>query len=339
MIQAVLFLAFAQAPNDTVARNDPNRPAYQEAVDLCAEVEKLLEASPEVAQEKLAPVFANIEKGSITLIEQRIFIYNKAQEAGKHDFYPYHLRGRARLLVARKQKDEGARRLLIAAVADLRTSVDRKADRSREPLAGAHKELWENARAALTYAGWKPEGTRLVEQALALIAGSEHAKEASDWISEEAGKVEIHLRGLRKNIPDLEARRAPAGQAADWCERTAAQMKGIPAFEPAAPAVEKARVLAVAIRDSKGTFRLKIGVSPWAKVERLERPGEVLALADRDTPLLVPQELEIDTYTVELVHPKWRKNHVITAKSLEPGRTYVLWGDMSGGDLKVELLK
>ena len=336
MIHAILILALAQA-NDTVARNDPNRPAYQEAVDLCAEVEKLVEASPEAALEKLAPVFLHIEKGSITLIEQRIFIYAKAQEATKHDFYPYHLRGRARLLVAKKQKDEGARRLLIAAVADLRASMDRKADRSKEPLAIAHKELWQNARAALAYDGWKPEGTRLVDQALALIAASELAKDASEWISEEAGRVESHLRGIRKTVADLEARRAPAGQAAEWCERVAALV--LPGFPPAAAAAEKARALAVAIRDSKGTFHLKIGVSPYAKVERLERPGEILELADRDTPLLVPQELEIDTWTVELVLAKTRKNATLPANSLQPGRTYVLWGDMSGGELKVELLK
>jgi hypothetical protein len=336
VIRAILVLAFAQAANDTVARNDLNRPAYNEAVDLCAQVEKILESSPEVALEKLAPVFLSIEKGSITLIEQVIYIYNRPQEGNRHEFYPYHLRGRAQLLAARKQKDEGARRLLIAAVADLRTSVDRKADRSREPLASAQKELWENARAALTYReGWKPEGLRLVDQALALIGD----KEASDWLSAEAGRVESHLLGLRKTIPDLEARRAPAGHAADWCERVAASIKSATALKPSAAAIEKARLLAVAIRESKGTFHLKIGVSPYAKVERLERPGEAVVLADPHTPLLVPQELEIDTWTVELVHPKGRKNHTLPANSLEPGRTYVLWGDMTGGDLKVELLK
>jgi hypothetical protein len=202
-------------------------------------------------------------------------------------------------------------------------------------LASAHKELWENARAALTYEGWKPEGMRLVDQALALIGD----KEASDWLAGEAGRVESHLLGLRKTVSDLEARRAPAGQAADWCERVAASIKGATAFKPAAAAIEKARTLAASIHDSKGTFRLKIGVSPYAKVERLERPGEAIALADRDTPLLVPQELEIDTWTIELVHPKGRKNHTLPANSLEPGRTYVLWGDMTGGELKVELLK
>ena len=340
MIRAILLLALAQAANDTVARNDSNRPAYQEAVDTCAEVEKILETAPEIALEKLTPVFLYIEKGSITLIEKIIFIYNRPQEGSKHEFYPYHLRGRAQLLVARKQKDEAARRLLIAAVRDLRTSVERKADRSREPLASAHKELWENARAALTYhEGWKPEGARLVDQALALIGESPQSKEASDWLSEESGRVESHLLGLRKTLADLEARRAPAGQAVEWCERLAAFIRSVPALKPSAAAIEKARTLAVSIRDSKGTFRLKIGVSPYAKVERLGRAGETIELADRDTPLLVPQELEIDTWTIELVHPKGRKNHTLPANSLEPGRTYVLWGDMSGGDLKVELLK
>ena len=76
-------------------------------------------------------------------------------------------------------------------------------------------------------------------------------------------------------------------------------------------------------------------MAPWATVERLEREGEVIALADRDTPLLVPQELEIDDYSVQLANPKGRKTARISAKSLEPGRTYVLWGDMGEGKFDV----
>src|SRR5688572_30553963 len=102
----------AAAADDTVRRSDPNRAAYQDAVDACREAEKLLGSAPEAALEKLAPVFADsIDKGRFIRIERRIYIETKSQESTPHDFYPYHVRGRARLLAARKRKDEEARRL------------------------------------------------------------------------------------------------------------------------------------------------------------------------------------------------------------------------------------
>jgi len=337
VIHALLMLALGSTQG-TVTHNHPNRAAYQEAVDACAEAEKLLVASPEAALEKLVPVFADIEKKNITMVEQRLFIYAKAQEPSKYEFYPLSLRGRARLLAARKQKDEEARRFLVGAVTDLQASVAHKADRlSLEPLAEAQKELWENVRAALTYEGWKPGRSGLAD-ALALVAASERAQEASDWIAAEINKVEAHLRGLRKNVANLEARKPPAGLAAGWCQALAATVRTLPAFQPVPGAAGKVEALAVSIRDSRGTFKLKIGVSPWAKVERLTRQGEEIELVDRDTPLLVPLDLEIDTYTVELVHPtKGRKTKSIPANSLLPGRTYVLWGNMNG-DLEVSEL-
>lgn len=325
MIHALLILALVQG--DTVARGDQNRQHYQESVDLFAEAEKLLEKSPEAAVEKLAPVFEHIDKGHVTMFEQRIYIVNKAQEPTKYEFYPYHLRGRARLLAAQRRKDDEARRFLIEALADLRTS--RKADRGKD-LAIAHQDLWDNVRVALTYDGWKAGGTRLAE-AMALIADTDHSKEASTWLVDEIGRVDTHLRDLRKKIADLEARRAPAGRAADWCDTLAASIKALPPFKAPLEAMAQTRALAASIRDSKGTFRLKIVVSPYAKVEHLKRQGEEIPLADRDTPLVIPQELEIDTYTIDLVHPsKGRKNILIEAKSFLPGRTYVLWGDMAG---------
>jgi hypothetical protein len=343
VLHALLMLALGSTQDtvkDTVTHNHPNRAAYQEAVDACAEAEKLLVASPGAALVKLAPVFADIEKKNITMVELSLFIYAKAQEPSKYEFYPYRLRGRAQLLAARKQKDEEARQLLVGAVTDLQVSVAHKADRlSLEPLAEARKELWENVKAALTYEAWKPGRLGLAD-ALALVAASERAKEASDWIATEITSVETDLRGLRKNVANLEDRKPPAARAAGWCQALAAMVRTLPAFQPVLGAAGKVEAQAVSIRDSRGTFKLKIGVSPWAKVDRLERPGEVIELVDRDTPLLVPQDLEIDTYTVELSHPtKGRKNFLIRANSLLPGRTYVLWGSMNG-DLEVsELLK
>jgi hypothetical protein len=335
----VLLAAVALQTDDTVRRLDQNRSFYLEAVDACKEAEKLLASSPETALEKLAPVFDGIGAGRFTLIERRIFIEIKAQESLPYDFFPYHLRGRAKLLAARKHKDEEARRLLIDAATDLQASTGRKADRSREPLAEAQKELWGNVRAALTYEGWTAERSMLSEPALALLGASELSKEAGDWIAAEAGKVEAVLLDLRKKVADFDARRRVAGHAATWCEKIVGAVKPLPSFLAAQGAAARALALAVQIRDSRGTFRLKIAVSPFAKVERLERPGEVLELADRDTPLVIPRELEIDTYTIELSHPKGRKKAFIPANSLQPGRTYVLWGDMNGDEFKVELLK
>lgn len=340
MIRILLLLPlFPPQNDDTVRRLDQNRSFYQEAVEACKEAEKLLGSSPESALEKLTVVFDGVTAGRFSLIEKRIFIEVKAQESIPHDFFPYHLRGRAKLLVARKHKDEEARRLLLDAAQDLQASVTRKADRSREPLTEAQKELWDNVRAALSQEGWTSERSALTEPALALLGASDLAKDADDWIGAEAGKVEARLLDLRKKVADFDARRRVAGHAALWAERILAAIKPLPAFQAAQAATARTLALAIAIRDSRGTFRLRIAVTPFATVEKLERPGEVVDLADRDTPLVVPRDLEIDTYTVELVHPKGRKKAFIPANSLQPGRTYVLWGDMNGDEFKVELLK
>ena len=340
MIRTLLLLALWSPQNDdTVRRLDQNRSFYLEAVDACREAEKLLPSSPEGALEKLAVVFDGIAAGRFTLVERRIFIEVKAQESSPHDFFPYHLRGRAKLLAARKHKDEEARRLLLDAATDLQASVGRKAERSKEPLAEAQKDLWDNVRAALTYEGWTAERSTLSEPVLALLGASELSKEAGDWIVAEAGRIDALLADLRKKVADFDSRRRVAGHAATWCEKVLAAVKPVPVFQAAQAAVARTMALAVAIRDSRGTFRLKIAVSPFAKVEKLERPGDVIDLADRDTPLVIPRDLEIDTYTVELVHPKSRKKAFIPANSLQPGRTYVLLGDMNGDEFKVELLK
>src|SRR5262245_36148528 len=334
----ILALGSVQATNGTIVKAHPDKPVYQAAVDACPDIENLLRSSPEAALEKLAPIFAEIDKGTLKDIERQIFIEGKAQEFREHAFYPYNLRGRARLLLARKRKDVEARRLLIDAVADLRASVDRKAaDRSMEPLGDAHKELWENVRAALTYEeGWKKERAALADQAVKLISTSPLSKEASDWLAGEIRRVETHLRDLRKTVPDLEARRGAAAHVAEWDAALAAAVAAFPDLRAAAV---KTGALAASIRDSKGSFRLKIGVNPWAKVQRLaRRDGDEIALADRDTPLLIA-ELEIDDYTVELVHPNYQKTVSLLANSFQPGQTYVLWGDMSGEIKVAELLK
>jgi hypothetical protein len=322
----ILILCGGQA-DDTVLRADPNRTAYQAAVDLCSEVEKIVVATPDAALEKLAPLFAeNIDKARFKLIERRIFIEAKSQESRPHDFYPYHLRGRARLLAARTRKDEQARRLLIDAVADLQISVARGAAQSKEPLAEAQKELWENARAALSYDGWTAGRSSLADPSLAALSGSDLSREASSWALKEIGRVESTLLELRKEPIESERRKSESRLAVGWCGAVAAAFKDT----PVSTAAGRVGALAASIRDSRGRFRLKIAVNPWATVTRLERDGEVIELADRDTPLVVPQELEIDDYRIELTSPKGRKDATISAKSLEPGKTYVLWGDMSG---------
>jgi len=330
-VPLILLLCGGQA-EDTVPRADPNRTAYKEAADTCRDVERILVATPDAALEKLGPLFAeSIDKGRFKLIERRIFIEEKSLEAKPYDFYPYHLRGRARLLAARKRKDEEARRLLIDAVTDLQISVSRGAVQSKEPLAEAQKELWENARAALSFAGWTASRSALVDQSLVALSGTDLAREASSWALDEIGRVEARLRDLRKEPLESETRKSESRLAAEWCPAVAAAFKGLVVSSTAG----QVGALAASIRDSRGRFRLKIAVSPWATVTRLERNGEVLSLVDRDTPLVVPQELEIDDYKIELTSPKGRKDAKISANSLQPGKTYVLWGDMSGEKFQV----
>lgn len=322
----VVLLLQAQT-GDTVRRSDPLRTAYQDAVDACQEAERLLATKPEAVIEKLAPLFAeSLDKNRFTLVEQRLFIEAKSQEFTPSEFYPYHLRGKARLLVARKKQNEEARQLLIDAAADLQTSVTRGALRSKEPLAEVKKELWDNLRVALEPATWKPGGAGIGP---ALIAAAPLPKEAMDWVAAAIDRVDKQMRELRSKPGEPDSKRPAAKLAAEWCQAMAA-------FGGATEAAAlKTGALAVAIRDSRGNFRLKIGVSPWARVIRLERQGEEIPLADRDTPLLIPRELEIGDYTVELDHPSGKKTARIPGKSLEPGRTYVLWGDMSGNQFDV----
>jgi hypothetical protein len=330
VLQSLLLLLLVQA-DVIIARADPDRPAYKDAAEACKEVERILAASPETALEKLAPVFADGIEKRFKHLERRIFLEEKAQELKPYDFYPFHLRGRARLLAARKKKDEEARRLLIDAVADLQNSLARGATQSKEPLAEARKELWDNARAALAFAGWKADRSALAEQALRALSGTDLAGEAGTWALEEIARVDSRLKELRKEPLESESRRAEARLAADWCAEVTAAFKSL----HIAGAAGRVGALAASIRDSKGRFRLKIAVSPWATVTRLERDSEVVELTDRDTPLLVPQELEIDDYRIELTSPKGRKIARISAKSLKPGRTYVVWGDMSGEKFEV----
>lgn len=332
-----LFSLFLQAQaDDTVHRNDPNRAAYQDAVDACKEAEGLLPGAPDLALEKLSPVFANgIDKGRFSLVERRIFIERKSQEFSPHEFFPYYLRGRARLLAASQKKEEEARRLLLEAAADFDASIARGAARSAEPRAEVEAKVWESVKRAVGFQGWKRERLLYVDQALAFLGKSDRAKEAGPWIASEIDRVAVRLRELRKEPGDPDAKRPLARQAVDWCDALGASLKASGSFPNELAAVTRAGTLALSIRDSRGRFRLKIGVSPWATVERLEREGEVIPLEDRDTPLLVPGELEIDDYLLVLAHPKGRKTARISAKSLEPGRTYVLWGDMGEGKFEI----
>src|SRR6185436_5806752 len=130
----------------------------------------------------------------ITKFEQRITMETKPQEYQDYEFFPYSLRGRAQLLAARKRKDDEARSFLIGAVTDLRTSVGLKADVSKDPLASAQQELWDNVHAALTYDGWKA-GAPLLAEAMARIADSGHSAKVSEWLGAELGAVDTQIRG------------------------------------------------------------------------------------------------------------------------------------------------
>src|SRR5262249_44323775 len=153
----------------------------------------------------------------------------------------------------------------------------------------AHKELWDNVRAALTYEGWKPGPAAFIDKSLAVLATTTLSKDALDWTAAEVGRVDARLRTLRKEPGDPDSRRPAARTAADWCETVVVSLKGVPSFKDIMASAAQVGRLAASIRDSRGTFRLKIGVSPWATVRRLERGGEEIPLADRDTPLLIPQ--------------------------------------------------
>src|SRR6185436_738830 len=124
---------------EVIQRSDPARSQYQEAVELCKAAEELLERDPEAAATKLTELLDRF--GQLPKIERRLRIKVFADDAGApHAFFPYQLRGRARLAAA-KDPDR-----IEAAVRDFERSVERGAASSKPLLQSARAAWWASLR-------------------------------------------------------------------------------------------------------------------------------------------------------------------------------------------------
>ncbi|MBV8880228.1 MAG: serine/threonine protein kinase [Planctomycetaceae bacterium] len=117
---------------------------------------------------------------------------------------------------------------------------------------------------------------------------------------------------------------AGVGVAPRFLARDAPASPVLPAIPAAAPAPV-----------ATGTFTLKIAVHPYARIVSLSREGSAVALEQTSTPLLIPG-LQVGAYELELSHPEFGTRRVsIPPEKGRPGKTVVVWGQMSKDPLTV----
>lgn len=289
-----------------IARNDARRPHCETLLRRFAEV-RLDE--PRKAVEALDALLA--EAGDVP-VECRVRVERMANVFSEPvDFFPYQLRGRAKLALAAA---EPARRraLLLEAIKDFERSKP-----SAAYLAQARAAFWEDLWPDLTAERWTPE---LVELAR-LVPGP------AAWAVEEAKRVAAGLEVL-PGAP--EEKHPTARRASAWSEA----MEQL--FGPLAE-LKAVRERAAALLARRSRFRLQVSVTPFAEL-RLSADGKEVELDVRHTPLALT--LEATAYDVELKHPRfYPRLFRIRAEDVKDGRTYVLTGDMESGELRLRELR
>ncbi len=331
MPYALLLAAALATQEEVIRRTDPARAQYQEAVELCRSAEELIEKDPETAVARLTELLDRF--GTLPRIECRLRIKVFADDPGAaYAFFPYQFRGRARLATAK-----GAADRIEAAVRDFERSVERGAAASKPLLQSARLDWWTSLRPLLAREGWEPGRAGAAAKAKGLLrdfAGDKQDRavaEAEAWIAAQLEPVEAAVRALRRAEP---ADRSRAAKDAAWLLATEGVVGG-PLAERFRAAADRASVVA----SYRGGFRLKISAGPWAEVTRFAREGKDLELPARETPLVVPGELEIGDYEVELAHPRLgRRTRRIAASELQEGKTYLLSGDLEEGTTTLRLL-
>ncbi len=343
-----------------IDRLDRQKDLYDKSARACEEALKLIESDPEAALQKLNEIHERLEvpdKPGLQHFEKIIkFEVQSGDYSAPFAFYPFQIRGRARLRLAAAAKEvEEKRRLLSDAVADLQKSVDRGVKASEEHLLRAKEELaklpapappaptpaelaaawakeWAVVRPRLAFTNFKPGEAGLAGAAgkllkrMAVEASPRDQVDAAAWVVSETETA----RGRVKSLPREEARRAVA-----WCETLAAAAAGIDSLKASREALAAVRGEAARIADYRGSFTLKIGPAPYGEQVRVLREGAEVPLPAGATPLVLVN-LEIGDFTVELSHPEAGKRTVaIPAGSLLEGKVYVLSGRMKGGELVV----
>jgi hypothetical protein len=316
---------------EVIQRSDPARSQYQEAVELCKAAEELLERDPEAAATKLTELLDRF--GQLPKIERRLRIKVFADDAGApHAFFPYQLRGRARLAAA-KDPDR-----IEAAVRDFERSVERGAASSKPLLQSARAAWWASLRPQLARDGagaGASDKARGLLRDLAQDGGETTLKDALSWYSDELRVVEERIVKLRRGEA---ADRRQAAQDGAWCRSSERVLENLAAAKDLLARIRVATVAAGEIAGFRGSFRLKISAAPWAEVRRFAREGKEIPLPVRETPLMVAAELELGDYEIELAHPKLgSRTKRLAAKELEEGKTYLLSADLEAGTITLRL--
>ncbi len=329
------------AQEEVIQRTDPARTQYLEAADLCRAAEELIDQNPEAASQKLSELLDKY--GTLPHLECRIRVKVFADDPGSpYSFFPYQFRGRARLAAAKAAKtpSELAERR-EAAVRDFERSVEKGAQSSRSLLQSARRTWWDALRPLLARDGWKSANAPLAEKAGGLFtdwakSGDKEALQgALAWVETERKAARLRLETLnRSRAAD---RDAAEGERA-W---STAMLRVLGSLSEGRLEAAELKLLsgeAAKLAGFKGTFRLRIAVAPWARVQSLARGGVATPLENSETPLLVPGTLELGDYEIELSHPRFgTRKKALAEADLAAGKTYLLSGSMETGEFSLTL--
>ncbi len=136
LLLASLLFAAPQVDEKFIPR--VSKDAYLSAVRELNKAADLISEDPQSAAEKVTSILGN---SKIRHFECRLNIEVAPSIKDSYDFFPYQIRGKARMAWAKKMKMDAAESLYVSAVEDLRTSRDKKVPGSAELLKEAETLL------------------------------------------------------------------------------------------------------------------------------------------------------------------------------------------------------
>lgn len=352
---ALLLAVLAQDKPVIIDRLHPQKDRYDHARRTYEQALKLLDTDPDAALQKITEIHDRLDqpdRPGLQEFEKTLrFEDNSGDYSPPLPFYPFQVRGRARLKLAALSKSvEERRRLLTDAAADFQKSVEKGVESSgtllketraeiaklppplppaptAEELAASWSKEWNALRPRLSYGSFAAEDSAVPVQAARLFGRMAAEASPRDQV-DVAGWISLEVAGAKPRVKSLS--RDEARRMVLWTETLAAALAGLEPFKASRESLSQFRSEAVQIAEYRGSFTLKIGPSPYAEEVRVLREGREIVLPGRSTPLVLSR-LEIGDYTVELTHPGTGKRTVsIPAASLSEGRTYILHGKMAG---------
>ena len=206
-MSTLLLLALVLAtPQDEKFVQRTAKDVYLSAVRELNKAADLIADDPGSAVEKVTTILSN---SKIKHFECRLKIEVASSEHEYHTFFPYQVRGKARMALAKKAIPATAENILLSAIEDLKTSTDRKVPGSAELLKDAQAALTK-ARADIEAAKEKDDPLSLFKpkfndhlnydryrSALSYLKGAEGAKLTDEQRTELVTEVEDKCRDFR----------------------------------------------------------------------------------------------------------------------------------------------